>query len=113
MLDALEYMHSEKVVHRDLKLDNILVDKYLNLKIADFGFAKFKSIHRLKSFKGSNLYMAPEIIEGKTYDGVAVDIFSTAVVLFILVLGFFPFKQAKKVDDYYSLIFRKDLDIYW
>jgi serine/threonine protein kinase len=69
MLDALEYMHNLRCVHRDLKLENILVDSDLNLKIADFGFACYKSIDNLKSYRGTMTYMAPEIKEGKTYDG--------------------------------------------
>jgi serine/threonine protein kinase len=65
MVDAVEYMHSRRVVHRDLKLENILIDEQLNLKIADFGFACYKSIDSLKSYRGTMTYMAPEIKEGK------------------------------------------------
>jgi len=57
-----EYLHEEKgVVHRDLKLENILVDSDLNIKICDFGFAKCNKINKMKSFLGSLSYMAPEI----------------------------------------------------
>ena len=69
MLDSLDYMHQRRVAHRDLKLENILVDDNLNLKIADFGFACYKSIDSLKSYRGTMTYMAPEIKEGKTYKG--------------------------------------------
>lgn len=69
MLDVLTYMHGKGVVHRDLKLENILVDDNMNLKVADFGFATFKKIDHLKSYRGTMTYMAPEIKEGKTYDG--------------------------------------------
>ena len=65
MLDSIEYLHQLRVVHRDLKLENILVDDYLNLKIADFGFATHKSIDCLNSYRGTMTYMAPEIKEGK------------------------------------------------
>jgi len=68
----------------------------MNLKVADFGFATFKKINQLKSYRGTMTYMAPEIKEGKPYDGRQVDLFSTAVILFIVVQGIFPFKEAKK-----------------
>ena len=62
-------MHSYGISHRDLKPENILVDEMLNIKIADFGFATFKQIDNLKSYRGTSIYMAPEIKEGKVYDG--------------------------------------------
>jgi len=65
MLDVLSYMQGKGVVHRDLKLENILVDENMNFKVADFGFATFKKIDRLKSYRGTMTYMAPEIKEGK------------------------------------------------
>ena len=62
---AVAYAHAKGVVHRDLKLENILVDENMNLKVADFGFATQKKINRLKSYRGTMTYMAPEIKEGK------------------------------------------------
>ena len=85
LVDVISYMQDKKVVHRDLKLENILVDDGLNLKIADFGFATYKKIGKLKSYRGTKTYMAPEIKEGKTYDGRQADIFSAGVILFIMV----------------------------
>lgn len=69
IVDVISYMQEKKVVHRDLKLDNILVDLDLNLKVADFGFATWKKINRLMSYRGTKTYMAPEIKEHKVYDG--------------------------------------------
>ena len=85
MLDVLDYMHGKNVVHRDLKLENILVDEELNLKVVDFGFATFRKINNLKTYRGTMTYMAPEIKENKVYDGIKIDLFSTAVILFIIV----------------------------
>jgi serine/threonine protein kinase len=58
-------------------------------------------------------YMAPEIKEGKTYDGKQIDMFSTGVILFIIVQGIFPFKEAKKDEYFYNLIINGKLDQYW
>lgn len=113
MIDVLSYMQSKNVVHRDLKLENILVDDQINLKVADFGFATYKKINKLKSYRGTMTYMAPEIKEGKQYDGRQIDIFSTGVILFIIVQGIFPFKEAKKDEYFYNLLLNNKLDQYW
>ena len=92
-------------MHRDLKLDNILVDDDLNLKVADFGFATWKKINRLVSYRGTKTYMAPEIKEHKVYDGRQADIFSAGVILFIIVQGIFPFSDALTDNEHYKLIY--------
>lgn len=58
-------------------------------------------------------YMAPEIKEGKIYDGMQIDMFSVGVILFIIVQGIFPFKEAKKDEYFYNLILKGDLETYW
>ena len=112
-IDVLGYMHGKGIVHRDLKLENILVEANYNLKLADFGFATYKKINRLNSYKGTLTYMAPEIKEEKTYSGKQIDMFSTGVILFIIVVGIFPFKEARPDEYFYNLIINNKMDKYW
>jgi len=113
LVASIDYMHNLRCVHRDLKLENILVDDNLNLKIADFGFACYKSIDQLKSYRGTMTYMAPEIKEGKTYDGTQVDLFSIGVIIFIIVQGIFPFKEARKEEYFYNLLLTGQIETYF
>lgn len=113
ILDTLEHLHSQRVVHRDLKLENILLDENLNMKLADFGFACYKNIDALKSYRGTMTYMAPEIKEGKQYKGSQVDLFSFAVIIFIIVQGIFPFKEARTEEYFYNLILTGQHQLYF
>ena len=113
MLDSIENMHSRRLVHRDLKLENLIVDKALNLKVADFGFASYKSIDCLSSYRGTKTYMAPEIKEGKKYKGESADIFSYGVILFIIVHGIFPFKEAKLDEYFFNLLKTGQTELYF
>ncbi len=106
-------MHDNKVVHRDLKLENILLGQDLNLKIADFGFACYKNIDCPKSYRGTMTYMAPEIKENKEYNGTQVDMFSFGVILFIIVQGIFPFKEARTEEYFYNLLTTGQHDLYF
>ena len=80
LISGLEYLNSHGTSHRDLKLENILLDEKFNLKIADFGFASVKP--RNSTFKGTQGYMAPEVIRGEEYSGHCIDIFAAGVMLF-------------------------------
>ena len=90
-----------------------MVDPEFNLKVADFGFATFNRSAKLSSYRGTFTYMAPEIKEGKKYDGVKVDLFSSAVILFILIRGIFPFREARVEESFYTHIVKKEYDAYW
>ena len=109
----MEYMHMNRVSHRDLKLENILIDDNLNLKVADFGFACYKNIDCLKSYRGTFTYMAPEIKLGKEYNGTQVDLFSFGVILFIIVQGIFPFKEARTEEYFYNLLVTGQSELYF
>ena len=113
IIDSMGYMHGKRVVHRDLKLENILVTDNLDLKVADFGFACYKGIDHLKSYRGTMTYMAPEIKENKEYKGTEVDMFSIGVIIFIIVQGIFPFKEARKEEYFYNLLLQGSHDTYF
>ena len=113
ILDSLEYMHKRNVVHRDLKLENMLYDEQLNVKIIDFGFSEYKNVDELNDYVGTKTYMAPEIKQGQQYKGSEVDIFSIGVILFSIVHGTFPFNEATKKDKFYSLLLNGNFDQYF
>lgn len=114
MLNALDYMHSvEHIVHRDLKLENILIDSNLNFKLIDFGLSDSGDLSQIQGAVGSPSYVAPEVLEELVYNGSKVDIFSMGVLVFIMVLGKFPHGTKILKDKYYSLIRSKNYDAYF
>ncbi|KAI0005826.1 kinase-like protein [Xylariaceae sp. FL0662B] len=93
LVGAVSYVHQQSCVHRDLKLENILLDKHGNVKLVDFGFTREyegKSNH-LQTFCGTICYSAPEMLKGEKYAGEKVDVWSLGVILYALLCGELPF----------------------
>ncbi|KAL0469420.1 serine/threonine protein kinase [Neurospora intermedia] len=95
---AVDYCHRNSIVHRDLKIENILISKTGDIKIIDFGLSNLFSPEedrKLKTYCGSLYFAAPELLQARPYTGPEVDVWSFGVVLFVLVCGKVPF------DDQY------------
>lgn len=92
-MGAVAYVHQQHCVHRDLKLENILLDKHENVKLLDFGFAREYEgkTNYLQTFCGTICYSAPEMLKGEKYAGEKVDVWSLGIILYALLCGELPF----------------------
>ena len=117
ILKGVQACHNTGICHRDLKMQNILVDEFFNPKICDFGFATEiegkDGSGKLNQFLGTLNYAAPEIFLHRPYNGIKVDIFSLGVVLINLVTCKIGFVQATRKDKYYKYIMVKKYAQYW
>ena len=90
---ALKYIHKNNIVHRDIKLDNILLDLDNNIKICDFGVSKIITKNEILNEQcGTLAYIAPEVLLNKGYQGFGVDIWSSGILLYAMLNGGVPFK---------------------
>eukprot|EP01120_Amphizonella_sp_Union-15-10_P010657 TRINITY_DN4324_c0_g2_i1.p1 TRINITY_DN4324_c0_g2~~TRINITY_DN4324_c0_g2_i1.p1 ORF type:complete len:347 (+),score=44.08 TRINITY_DN4324_c0_g2_i1:59-1099(+) len=81
---AMLYLHKRKIVYRDLKSKNLMVDQHLGVKLTDFGFARAKASNKMQTMVGTEEFMAPEVLLGMDY-GPSADIFSYGIVLFEII----------------------------
>lgn len=111
LIDALDYIHKQGYAHRDIKPENILLDDKFNVKLADFGFATKNTIWHTR--KGTFGYMAPEVLANEEYKGQEEDLFSAAVILFILLTQHPPFIRAEPGDRYYKKVCKGQWEQFW
>ncbi|GMI96908.1 SNF1-RELATED PROTEIN KINASE 3.8, CBL-INTERACTING PROTEIN KINASE 10, SOS3-interacting protein 1 [Hibiscus trionum] len=104
LINAVDFCHSRGVYHRDIKPENLLLDENENLKVTDFGLSALAESKRqdglLHTTCGTPAYVAPEVINRKGYDGVAADIWSCGVVLYVLLAGYLPFHDSNLMEMY-------------
>lgn len=104
IVSGVEYCHRAHIIHRDLKLENILLDEHGTIKIADFGLSNtIKFGQKMDTFCGTPSYTSPEQINGEEYVGSAADIWSMGVILFCLVCGFLPFEAPTVPQLFYKV----------
>ena len=118
LIVAIHHIHNEGFAHRDLKLENILLDKNFNVKIGDFGIAgpieaSDGSGFERENFAGSKGYMPPEVIMHIPYSGQVADLFAFGVILFTMMAGNPPFKNATLDDPHYRLICSNRVNDFW
>ncbi|KAI7898021.1 kinase-like domain-containing protein [Cokeromyces recurvatus] len=95
IISAIDYCHRNSIVHRDLKIENILITRTEQLKIIDFGLSNLYSpTQQLDTFCGSLYFAAPELLNARQYTGPEVDVWSFGVVLYVLVCGKVPFDDS-------------------
>ncbi|XP_027329993.1 CBL-interacting serine/threonine-protein kinase 1-like isoform X2 [Abrus precatorius] len=114
LIDGVSYCHNKGVFHRDLKLENVLVDDKGNIKITDFGLSALPQHLRadglLHTTCGSPNYVAPEILANRGYDGATSDAWSCGVILYVILTGYLPFDD-RNLAVLYQKICKGDVQI--
>ncbi|XP_024922263.1 CBL-interacting serine/threonine-protein kinase 1 isoform X2 [Ziziphus jujuba] len=108
LIDGVSYCHNKGVFHRDLKLENVLVDSKGNIKISDFGLSAlpqhFRDDGLLHTTCGSPNYVAPEVLANRGYDGATSDIWSCGVILYVILTGYLPFDDRNLAVLYQKIL---------
>jgi 5'-AMP-activated protein kinase catalytic alpha subunit len=105
IISGIEYLYKTMVAHRDLKPENLLLDSKKNIKIVDFGLSNtYKENGLLSTACGSPCYAAPEMLSGKKYRGVDIDIWSSGIVLYAMLCGYLPFEDSNNQTLYKKII---------
>ncbi|GMN27003.1 hypothetical protein TIFTF001_001505 [Ficus carica] len=109
LISGVNYCHSMQICHRDLKLENTLLDgsPAPRLKICDFGYSKSSLLHsRPKSTVGTPAYIAPEVLSRREYDGKLADVWSCGVTLYVMLVGAYPFEDQDDPKNFRKTIQR-------
>ncbi|KAJ9158922.1 hypothetical protein P3X46_024465 [Hevea brasiliensis] len=109
LISGVSYCHALQICHRDLKLENTLLDgsPAPRLKICDFGYSKSSLLHsRPKSTVGTPAYIAPEVLSRREYDGKMADVWSCGVTLYVMLVGAYPFEDQEDPKNFRKTINR-------
>jgi len=111
LFSALNYLHKNNIVHRDLKLENLLLTRKndLEIKLADFGLSKVYNGQAMFTACGTPYYVAPEILTGDGYNS-KIDTWAAGVLLYVLLSGRLPFSGETDVDLFKAIM---DADLIW
>jgi len=104
LLVAVQWCHEKGVVHRDIKLDNMLLASKYHLKLIDFGLSEYMDQPAASNFVGSFAYTAPEVFKKKPYNKAVADIWSCGVVLYTMVTGEFPWEGATPQEQVKNIV---------
>lgn len=96
IINALKYLHSHRVIHRDLKLGNLFVNDKMEIKLGDFGLATKLDFEgeKKRTICGTPNYIAPEVLEGRNGHSYEVDVWSLGVIIYTLIIGKPPFETS-------------------
>jgi serine/threonine protein kinase len=110
IIKGLQYIHKKKIVHRDIKLDNVLIDLTNTVKICDFGVCRILQPGDIMyEHCGTPAYIAPEIFKDEGYEGFSCDIWSAGVTLHYMLAGTQPFR-ANKIEDLKEIILKGEYE---